>query len=250
MDQAARQGFNNGAFEDSEEDTSAIVEEFFPSLEDQHNHIELQAQLASSLPQKLESQASGHKDRTSTQQPLSQTLLRSPYSLRNTRMKYHKLIAGETTGTYVMESPVTEADILQMAQQLAMSRLSKGRALTEPKQVFSHLQTLLQYHEHEVFALLLLDSKHRVIAFRELFRGTLDGASVYPREVVKIALELNAAAVILVHNHPSGDPEPSQADRTLTLTLKNALSMIGTQTLDHIVVGHEGCVSLAQRGYL
>ena len=165
-------------------------------------------------------------------------------------MKYHKLRAGETTGTYVMDSPVTEADILQMAQQLAMSRLSKGRALTEPKQVFSHLQTLLQYHEHEVFALLLLDSKHRVIAFRELFRGTLDGASVDPREVVKIALELNAAAVILIHNHPSGDPEPSQADRTLTLALKNALNMVGTRILDHVVVGHEGCVSLAERGYL
>ncbi|WP_328286324.1 JAB domain-containing protein [Pseudomonas sp. Ant30-3] len=114
-------------------------------------------------------------------------------------MKYHKLRAGETSGTYVMESPVTEADILQMAQQLAMSRLSKGRALTEPKHVFSHLQTLLQYHEHEVFALLLLDTKPRVIGFRELFRGTLDGASVYPREVVKIALEHNAAAVIMVH---------------------------------------------------
>src|SRR3546814_17151529 len=108
-------------------------------------------------------------------------------------MKYHKLIAGETTGTFVMESPVTEADILQMAQQLAMSRLSKGRALTEPKHVFNHLQTLLQYHEHEVFALLLLDTKHRVIGFRELFRGTLDGANVYPREVVKIALELGRA---------------------------------------------------------
>ena len=165
-------------------------------------------------------------------------------------MKYHKLTAEETTGTYVTESPVTEADILQMAQQLAMSRLSKGRALTEPKQVFSHLKTLLQYHEHEVFALLLLDTKHRVIGFRELFRGTLDGASVHPREVVKIALELNAAAVILVHNHPSGNPKPSQADRTLTTTLKHALNMIGTQTLDHIVVCHEGCVSLAERGYL
>ena len=102
-------------------------------------------------------------------------------------MKYHKLKAGEAIGTYVMESPVTEADILQMAQQLAMSRLSKGRALTDPKQVFSQLQTLLQYHEHEVFALLLLDTKHRVISFRELFRGTLDGASVYPREVGKSA---------------------------------------------------------------
>ncbi|EJM77177.1 RadC family protein [Pseudomonas sp. GM55] len=165
-------------------------------------------------------------------------------------MKYHKLRAGEESGTYVMESPVTEADILQMAQQLAMSRLSKGRALTEPKQVFSHLQTLLQYHEYEVFALLLLDSKHRVIAFREIFRGTLDAASVYPREVVKIALEHNAAAAILVHNHPSGDPEPSQSDRTLTTTLKNALNMVGTRILDHVVVGREGSVSLAEMGYL
>jgi len=165
-------------------------------------------------------------------------------------MKYHKLRAGEESGTYVMESPVTEADILQMAQQLAMSRLSKGWALTEPKQVFSHLQTLLQYHEYEVFALLLLDSKHRVIAFREIFRGTLDAASVYPREVVKIALEHNAAAAILVHNHPSGDPEPSESDRILTTTLKNALNMVGTRILDHVVVGREGSVSLAEMGYL
>ncbi|HCA5909189.1 TPA: JAB domain-containing protein [Pseudomonas aeruginosa] len=165
-------------------------------------------------------------------------------------MKYHKLKAGEASGTYVMESPVTEADILQMAQQLAMSRLSKGRALTEPKQVFSHLQTLLQYHEYEVFALVLPDSKHRVIGFRELFRGTLDGASVYPREVVKIALEHNAAAIIMVHNPPSGDPELSQADHTLTTTLKKALNMVGIRILDHVVVGHDGCVSLAERGYL
>ena len=165
-------------------------------------------------------------------------------------MKYHKLIAGETTSSYVMESPVTEADILRMAQQLAMSRLSKGRALTEPKQVFSHLQTLLQYHEHEVFALLLLDTKHRVIGFRELFRGTLDGASVYPREVVKIALEHTAAAVILVHYDPSEVPEPSQANRMLSTTLKNALNMIGTPLLDHVVVGYRGYVSLAERGYL
>ena len=165
-------------------------------------------------------------------------------------MKYHKLIAGEMTGTYVMESPVTEADILRMAQQLAMSRLSKGRALTEPKQVFSHLQTLLQYHEHEVFALLLLDTKHQVIGFRELFGGTLEGVSVYPREVVKIALEQTAAAVILVHYDPSEVPEPSQANRMLSTTLKNALNMIGTPLLDHVVVGYRGYVSLAERGYL
>ncbi|MGX5796346.1 JAB domain-containing protein [Pseudomonas sp. E2-15] len=166
-------------------------------------------------------------------------------------MKYHKLIPGETIGTYVMESPVTEADIIQIAQQLAMSRLSKGRTLTEPQHVFSHLQKLLQYHKYEVFALLLLDTKHQVICFRELFRGTLDGASVYPREVVKIAMEHNAAAVILVHNYPSNDLEPSQADRMLTITLKSALNMVGTRILDHVVMGMDGgCVSFAERGYL
>lgn len=165
-------------------------------------------------------------------------------------MKYPKLKAGETPDTYVIESPVTEADILQIAQQLAMYRLSKGRALTERRLVFSHLQTLLQFHVDEVFALLLLDTEHRVIGFRELFRGTPDGASVYPREVVRIALEHNAAAVILVHNHPSGDPEPHLADRSLIITLKNALNLVGTRILDHVVVSYEGCVSLAERGDL
>ena len=96
----------------------------------------------------------------------------------------------------------------------------------------------------------MLDSRHRVIAFEELFRGTLDGASVYPREVVKLALEHNAAALILVHNHPSGDPEPSMADRNLTTKLQDALNLVGVRTLDHVVVGHDDCVSLAERGYL
>lgn len=165
-------------------------------------------------------------------------------------MKLHKLKAGETTGTYLMESPVTEADILKMAQQLARRRLARGAPLTDPQKVFEHLQTLLQGYEHEVFALLLLDTRHRLLGFRELFRGTLDGASVYPREVIKLVLEQNAAAVILVHNHPSGDPEPSQADRQLTHTLKDALNLVGVRTLDHIVVAHEGCVSLAELGWL
>ena len=137
-----------------------------------------------------------------------------------------------------------------MARQLANLRLRRGRALTSPKAVFSHLQALLADYEHEVFALLLLDSRHRIIDFQEMFRGTLDGASVYPREVVKAALEQNAAAIVLVHNHPSGDPEPSQADLTLTHKLREALNLVGVRTLDHIVVGHEGCVSLAEQGYL
>jgi DNA repair protein RadC len=165
-------------------------------------------------------------------------------------MRLHKLKASESPGTYLVESPVTETDILMMARQLANLRLRRGRALTSPQDVFSHLQTLLANYEHEVFALLMLDSRHRVLAFQELFHGTLDGASVYPREVVKIALEYNAAAMILVHNPPSGDPAPSQADRTLTKKLQDALNLVGVRTLDHIVVGQEGCVSLAEQGYL
>ena len=165
-------------------------------------------------------------------------------------MRLHKLKASETAGAYEVESPVTEDDILLMARQLANLRLRRGRALTSPQEVFSHLQTLLADYEHEVFALLMLDSKHRVLGFHELFRGTLDGASVYPREVVKIALQYNAAAMILVHNHPSGDPEPSEADRVLTQKLKEALSLVGVRTLDHIVVGREGCMSMAELGVL
>ncbi len=165
-------------------------------------------------------------------------------------MRLHKLTASDTTGTYLVESPVTENDILLMAKQLASLRLRRGRALTSPKDVFTHLQALLSGYEHEVFALLMLDSRHRVIAFKEVFRGTLDGASVYPREVVKIALEHNTAAMVLVHNHPSGDPEPSIADRNLTTKLQDALNLVGVRTLDHIVVGQDCCVSLAEMGYL
>ncbi|HFQ7112500.1 TPA: DNA repair protein RadC [Pseudomonas aeruginosa] len=165
-------------------------------------------------------------------------------------MRLHKLKTNDSTGTYLVESPVTETDILLMARQLANLRLRRGRALTSTKEVLDHLQALLADHEHEVFALLMLDSRHRIISFEEMFRGTLDGASVYPREIVKVALAHNAAAVILVHNHPSGDPEPSQSDRNLTHKLREALNLVGVRTLDHIIVGHEGCLSLAEYGYL
>ena len=165
-------------------------------------------------------------------------------------MRLHKLKANDTTGTYLVDSPVTENDILLMARQLASMRLRKGRALTSPKEVFSHLQALLADYEHEVFALLMLDSRHRVMVCGGVWGGPLGGASGYPREGVKLALEHNAAAVILVHNHPSGDPEPSMADRNLTTKLQDALNLVGVRTLDHVVVGQEGCVSLAERGYL
>jgi DNA repair protein RadC len=165
-------------------------------------------------------------------------------------MKLHKLKACEATGTYLVESPASEADILLMAQQLAGQRLRRGRALTAPNAVFSHLQTFLGGYEHEVFALFMLDSKHRILDFEELFRGVLDSANVYPRDVVKLCLKHNAAAVILVHNHPSGDPEASQADRLLTRKLQDALNMVDIRTFDHVVVGREGSVSLVELGYL
>src|SRR5690606_38156077 len=104
--------------------------------------------------------------------------------------------------------------------------------------------------KHEQFCCLWLDSQHRMLAFDELFRGTLDHASVHPREVVKVALARNARSVILAHNHPSGLAEPSVADQQVTLWLKQALALIDVQLLDHLVVGEDHCVSMAARGLL
>ena len=169
--------------------------------------------------------------------------------IRKIIMRYHMLKAGTESGTYVMESPiVTEQDILTMAKQLSQKRLSKGRALESPQAVKDHLRTLLHDYEHEVFAVLLLDTKHKIIGFHELFRGTIDSASVYPREVVKTALEHNAAAMIITHYHPSGNPEPSQADIHLTTRLKEALALVDVRVLDHIIVGTDGCYSLVENG--
>lgn len=165
-------------------------------------------------------------------------------------MHHRKLRAGEIAGTYRVTAPVTEAELLGIAQAFARRRLSRGRKLTQPTQVFEYLQILLHDVEHEVFSALFLDTQHRVIRFEALFRGTIDAASVYPREVVKQALACNAAAVILVHNHPSGDPTPSDADRRITQRLKEALGLVEIRLIDHIVVGSEGCESLAERGYL
>lgn len=165
-------------------------------------------------------------------------------------MTHAKLKAGEVAGTYHVTSPVTETDIITMAKRFARRKLAKGRKITQPSQAFEHLQLLLQDYEHEVFSVLFLDSQHRVIRFEELFRGTIDAASVYPREVLKAALAYNAAAVILVHNHPSGDPEPSDADRRITEQLKEMLKLVEIRVIDHIVVGGDQTVSLAERGDL
>ncbi len=165
-------------------------------------------------------------------------------------MTLSKLTAGEEAGTYHVTAPVTEADIINLAKGFARRKLAKGRKITQPSQAFEHLQLLLQDYEYEVFSVLFLDSQHRVIRFEELFRGTIDAASVYPREVLKAALAYNAAAVILVHNHPSGDPEPSDSDKRITQRLKEALGLMDIRVIDHVVVGSEGCMSFAEKGYL
>jgi DNA repair protein RadC len=128
--------------------------------------------------------------------------------------------------------------------------LARGDALTSPDDTRRYLTARLRGHANEVFACLFLDNRHRVISFEELFHGTINGASVHPRQVVRRALGHNAAALILAHNHPSGVAEPSQADLHLTRRLSEALALIDVRVLDHIVVGDGETVSLAERGLL
>ncbi len=161
-----------------------------------------------------------------------------------------KFIAGEKTGTYTVAESVNEEDILVMARKLARKHLAKGETITSPLASGEYLQVLLSEVEYEVFGVIFLDTRHKIITFKKMFRGTIDGATVHPREVVKEGLKMNAAAVILVHNHPSGEPEPSQADIQITGRLKTALALIDIRVLDHLIVGADGCVSLAQRGHL
>lgn len=165
-------------------------------------------------------------------------------------MTLSKLTAGEVAGTYHVTAPVTEADIINLAKDFARRKLARGCKITKPSQAFEYLRLLLQDYEYEVFSVLFLDTQHRVIRFEEMFRGTIDTSSVYPREVLKAALTYNAAAVILVHNHPSGDPDPSDSDKRITQRLKEALGVMDIRVIDHVVVGSEGCTSFAELGYL
>ena len=129
-------------------------------------------------------------------------------------------------------------------------KLLPGRAIASPGDSQDFLLARLRDRPHEVFCCIFLDNRHRVLAFEELFRGTIDNTTVYPREVVRQALERNAAALILAHNHPSGVPEPSEADRLITRRIRDALELVDVRLLDHFIVGDGTCVSLASRGLL
>ncbi len=140
--------------------------------------------------------------------------------------------------------------VLELARRALAQALQARPVFESPTQVKDYLRLKLAALPHEVFAVLFLDAQHRLLAMEELFRGTLTQTSVYPREVVKRALALNAAAVMLAHNHPSGVAEPSKADEYLTQTLQSALGLVDVRVLDHFVVAREQVVSFAERGLL
>ncbi len=138
----------------------------------------------------------------------------------------------------------------ELARRYFGEKVRPGRTISGPADTCEYLIARLRDQPQEVFCCLFLDNRHRVIRFEEMFRGTVDGTSVYPREVVRRALALNAAAVILAHNHPSGVAEPSQADESITRRLKAALDLVDIRMLDHLVVGDGLATSLASRGLL
>jgi len=138
--------------------------------------------------------------------------------------------------------------VLEMTRRYLREELGERDVLSSPDATRAYLRARLNGYPHEVFACLLLDNRHRVIEYKELFRGTIDGASVHPREVVRLALRMNAAAVIFAHNHPSGVSEPSQADLRITQRLKEALALVDVRVLDHFIVGEDEGASLAERG--
>ena len=139
---------------------------------------------------------------------------------------------------------------LELGTRHLGQQLQRGEALADPDQAGAYFSRKLRPLPHEVFACLFLDTRHRVIAYEELFRGTLDGSEVHPREVARRCLAHNAAAVIFGHNHPSGNPEASAADRAVTARLKQALSLVEVRVLDHFIVGDGTPTSMAQRGWL
>ena len=143
---------------------------------------------------------------------------------------------------------------LQASVEIARRQLSEtlraGPPLSSPRATREFLTARLRDLEHEVFCCIYLDKRHRLIQFEEVFRGTIDGASVHPREIVKLALQRNSAAVIIAHNHPSGVADPSQADEFITQRIKEALALVDIRLLDHIIVGDGQCLSFAERGLL
>ena len=145
---------------------------------------------------------------------------------------------------------MTNDEIIAEAKRILKQRAVRNNVLSSPEATRDYLIVHLSPYEHEVFVVVFLDNRHRVIQIVEMFRGTIDGASVHPREVVKEAMRQNAAAVIFAHPHPSGVAEPSQSDLRITQRLKDALALVEVRVLDHFIVGSGEAVSLAERGLI
>ena len=146
--------------------------------------------------------------------------------------------------------PAKPEQILDAAQQIVDTRTQRGSSFSDPATACEFFRAKLGGQEREVFAAAMLDTRHRLIEYVELFFGTIDGAEVHPREVARCALRLNAAAVIVAHNHPSGEVTPSSADRAVTTRLKQALALLDIRLLDHVIVGGPQSLSLARQGLL
>lgn len=145
---------------------------------------------------------------------------------------------------------VEKQSVITLAMKVLSIKHRAGRVLSKPDETRDFLRLRLADYRNEVFGCLFLDNRHRIIAVRELFQGTIDGASVYPRVVVQQAMEVNAAAMVFFHNHPSGVAEPSHADEAITRRLKDALALVDVRVLDHFVVSAGESVSFAERGLL
>jgi DNA repair protein RadC len=158
-----------------------------------------------------------------------------------------KVVRSMAYTRYKLDNETTEQDVLAAAEGILRGKLERQGSISNPTDANDFLRMRLGALSHEEFHVLWLDNRHRIIDCQKLFSGTVDGASIHPREVVRAALRVNACAAILAHNHPSGVAEPSAADRAITHELRDALRLIGVRVLDHIVVGAE-CVSMAGRG--
>ena len=160
------------------------------------------------------------------------------------------LFIKQESGSYLIPNAITLKQISSVLSELLTQQFQLGEPLDSPSKTIHFLQSKLALKEHEVFGCIFLNNKHQVIIYEELFTGTINAASVYPREVVKRVLHHNAAAVIFSHNHPSGAPEPSQADKSITKRLTEALTLIDVRVLDHIIIGGAETASFAELGLL
>ena len=168
-------------------------------------------------------------------------------SMTSTASADAALLVRDVDGQY---RPARAEEVLSQARRVLSQRVRRGATMSSPQAVKDYLRLEIGVLEHEVFSVLFMDAQHRIIELRQMFRGTVSQTSVYPREVVKEALSLNAAALILAHNHPSGAAEPSRADEFLTQTLKTALALVDVRVLDHLVVAGADVTSFAERGLL